>query len=554
MALPARDRGTVLRTAETACLPFALDDLTRTGGVMSSGDVTDFPALDLDAKTCPNREQRAAGVNVFFGKASELVQLARKGELCNHERQFQQSSGCVLNFYLTVRVTTVRDAAVVFHAPVGCSSSSLGYRELYRGIPPSLGRPERFDLQWVTTNLKESDVVHGASDKLKFALREAARRYRPKAIFVLTSCTAGIIGEDIEGAVYEVQPELEAKIVPVHCEGVRSRLVQTGYDAFWHGVLKYLVRKPTQRQKDLVNVASMLSYTWGDRLEIKRLLGKLGLRVNFVPEFASVADFEQMSEAAVTAPLCPTYTDYISRGLEQQYGVPYFLHPSPMGIAQTDEWLRQIAKHTGKEQEVEKLIAEEHAVWVPKMQAVRKEFLSLKADGSKVTVLGALGQGRLFAQTPYLHELGLDPVAAIAQDFDNLVLEDTERLIRETGDFPILINTFQAAEQAHLTRMLDPDLTLTCPFQGTSYKRRKGMTRIHALRGDALPSSMQSGYAGAVACGEFLLRSWKAQTFQQTMVAKTDDAYHPWWYEQPNPHHYVSAAPVRGTRSAGVAE
>ena len=123
--------------------------------------------------------------------------------------------------------------------------------------------------------------------------------------------------------------------------------------------MKYLTKKPEKKQNDLVNVASMLSYTWQDRLEIKRLLGKIGLRVNFVPEFASVEQFEQLSEAAVTAPLCPTYTDYLARGLKQEYGVPYFLYPSPMGIANTDEWLRR-SEATGKEKEVEALIEEEH--------------------------------------------------------------------------------------------------------------------------------------------------------------------------------------------------
>lgn len=495
--------------------------------------------LDLQSTTCPNREIRAGGINVYFGKASELVRDARQGKLRNCERKFQQTSGCVLNFYLTVRLTTIRDAAVIFHAPVGCSASALGYRELFRGIPVSLGRPASYDLQWLTTNLTEQDVIYGASDKLQAAIREAQRRYAPKAIFILTSCTSGIIGEDIEGAVREVQPEIEATIVPVHCEGIRSRLVQTGYDAFWHGVLKYLVGKPKRKQKDLVNVASMLSYTWQDRLEIIRLLGKLGLRPNFVPEFATVADFEQLSEAAVTAPLCPTYTEYLSQGLHQEYGVPYFLYPSPMGIENTDAWLRQIAKHTGKEDEVEKLIREEHAVWEPKMEKIRQEFLSIKGNGEKLTVLGALGQGRLLSQMPFFKELGLEPAAAIAQDFDNLILEDTENLIRKNGDFDILVNTFQAAEQVNLNRRLDPDLTLTCPFQGSAYKRGKGMTRIHSLRGDALPQSAQSGYAGAVSCGEFLLRSWKNQNFQKTMLAKTDDAYQPWWYAQPDPLYYV---------------
>jgi nitrogenase molybdenum-iron protein alpha chain len=306
---------------------------------MASKDVRNLvePGINLNTPTCPNREQRAHGINVWYGQASQLLIEAREGKLQAKDRDFQQTSGCALNFYLAVRLNTIRDAAVIYHAPVGCSASSLGYRELYRHVPVSLGRPENYDLHWITTNIQENDVVYGAGNKLRYAIREAERRYSPKAIFILTSCTSGVIGEDIEGAVSELQPYINARIVPVHCEGVRSRLVQTGYDAFWHGVLKYLVKKPEKKQKDLINVASMLSYTWQDRLEIKRILGKIGLRPNFVPEFASVDQFEQLSEAAVTAPLCPTYTDYLSKGLEQEYGVPYFLYPSPMGIRNTDE-------------------------------------------------------------------------------------------------------------------------------------------------------------------------------------------------------------------------
>jgi len=54
-----------------------------------------------------------------------------------------------------------------------------------------------------------------------------------------------------------------------------------------------------------------------------------------VPEFASVEQFEQLSEATVTVPLCPTYTNYLARGIEQEYGVPYFLYPYPLGVSHT---------------------------------------------------------------------------------------------------------------------------------------------------------------------------------------------------------------------------
>ncbi|PWB49669.1 MAG: nitrogenase [Candidatus Methanoperedenaceae archaeon] len=494
--------------------------------------------INLEEITCPNREDRANGINVFYGKASELVQDARAGNLKMRERNFQQSSGCTLNFYLTVRISTIREAALIFHAPVGCSSSALGYRELFRGIPREAGRPD-FDLHWLTTGISEKDVVFGAGDKLKYAIEEAQSRYSPKAIFILTSCTSGIIGEDVEGAVNEVQPGIKAKIVPVHCEGIRSRLVQTGYDAFWHGILKYLVRKPQKKQNDMVNVASMLSYTWQDRKEITNLLGRMGLRPNFIPEFATVDQFEQLSEAAVTAPLCPTYTDYLSRGLEQEHGVPFFLYPSPVGFENTDGWLRKIAEYTGKEKEAEKVIEEEHRKWAPHLKAIRNEFENIKGNGEKVEILGALGQGRLLSQLPYFEELGVKSSAALAQDYDNLILGDLERVIEKVGDFNILVNTFQAAEQAHINKLLDPDMTLTCPFQGSSYKRAKGATRVHGLRGDNLKWSQQSGYAGAVAYGNFLLQAFKSSSWQKTMLNKTENEYKDWYFKQPNPLYYL---------------
>ncbi len=84
--------------------------------------------IDLNKITSPNREQRAHGTNIYYGKASELLKDAVNQNVTMDERKFQQSGGCVLNFYLAVRVSTIRDAVVIFNAPVGCSSSALGYR------------------------------------------------------------------------------------------------------------------------------------------------------------------------------------------------------------------------------------------------------------------------------------------------------------------------------------------------------------------------------------------------------------------------------------------
>ncbi len=91
-----------------------------------------------------------------------------------------------------------------------------------------------FDLHWLTTNIDEKDWSTRA-DKLRFAIKEAERRHSPKAILrarLLHPASSARTSKDSERGAEEVN----ATIVPVHCEGIRSRIIQTAYDAFWHGV------------------------------------------------------------------------------------------------------------------------------------------------------------------------------------------------------------------------------------------------------------------------------------------------------------------------------
>lgn len=50
----------------------------------------------------------------------------------------------------------------------------------------------------LSSNLQEKDTVYGGGVKLKKAIKEAYKRVNPKAIFIMTSCVSGIIGDDIE--------------------------------------------------------------------------------------------------------------------------------------------------------------------------------------------------------------------------------------------------------------------------------------------------------------------------------------------------------------------
>ena len=173
------------------------------------------------------------------------------------------------------------------------------------------------------------------------------------------------------------------------------------------------------------------------------------------------------------------------------------------------------------------------------MEEIQAKFEKIRIDGEKLNVLGSLGQGRLVTQLPFFDELGVRATSAMAQDFDELLIEELDDVIENIGDFDVMVNTFQAAEQVHITKTTNPDLTLTCPFQGGAWKRDNNVTRIHALRGDPDPWSAQSGYTGAVAFGNFLLQSLKNKAYQKTITQKTGTAYQNWYLEQPDPLYFL---------------
>lgn len=486
--------------------------------------------INLDEPAPLPKEQLWNSTKTFYGKASEILEKSRKHELQqDQDRIFRQNAMCP-NFTSVLRLMTIRDGITISHAPVGCAGYLNAQPQLFQGIPKELGRPE-LDFHWLTSNLRENDVIFGGSEKLGKTIKLADERYKPKSIFVLASCVSGIIGDDLEGLVREIQPDTKATIVPIHCEGTRSRIWQSGYDSVWHGVLKYLVREPKKTQEDLVNIPASFSLTWIDRQELTRLLAKLGLRPNFVPELATTEQLEILAEAAVTAPVCGSLGNYLGYGLEQEFDVPFFNYPPPFGLHNTESWLRKIAEFTGKENEVEKLIEEERAAIEPRLEALRKEF-----KGDEATVLDWGGQARGLGLPLLTHELGLDVKGIGMYEYDEVIPEAVEELIEKVGDFDVVVADMQPYELEQIFIKHKPDVYTTCPFTGGHFKRaHTAGVRHHSFRGDPTPNSPQYGYVGLITYGNFLLRAHKHHTLNKTLGTHVRQPYKEKIYRQHSP-------------------
>ena len=151
---------------------------------------------------------------------------------------------------------------------------------------------------------------------------------------------SGIIGDDVEGIAAALEKEIGIPVVAVPCDGFRSRVWATGFDAAYHAILSRIV-KPAVVKNEKINIINF----WGSDV-FGSLLGRLGLAANYVTPFTTIERLERLSESMATVQVCHTLGTYLAAGLEQRFGVPEIKAPAPYGIPATDAWLRELGRVT----------------------------------------------------------------------------------------------------------------------------------------------------------------------------------------------------------------
>ena len=176
----------------------------------------------------------------------------------------------------------------------------------------------------------------GGEKKLEEAIREIDREHRPEYLVVVSTCVPGIIGDDVDTLAERLTPEIHARILPVHCEGFKTAIWATAYDAVYHTIGRNLLDEtgdagPGERNPRLVNLMNVSSMGRPDELELERLLKALGLEVNIYPVWADPGGMRNAARAALSVSTCPTHDDYFLRHLQERYGVPYIIRHMPIG-------------------------------------------------------------------------------------------------------------------------------------------------------------------------------------------------------------------------------
>jgi Nitrogenase molybdenum-iron protein, alpha and beta chains len=494
--------------------------------------------INLNTTVVESREQRLGTIIAWDGKASNLSKESayshggcggnggqRGCQLCELSGPFTQGTGCTMQM-VECQAGHIRDAVLIQHSPIGCSAGNGRNNTMFRIGLAMRNLPVK-NIRIISTNLQESDMVFGGIEKLRQTIQDAWDRYEPKTIFIGNSCATGIIGDDIDSVAAEFQEKLKIPVIPMHCEGFKSKHWSTGFDASQHGILRQIVRKnPTKKQEDLVNVINL----WGSDV-FTPMLAELGLRVNYAVDLASVDELAQLSEAAATVGFCYTLSSYIAAALEQEFGVPEVKAPQPYGFAGTDAWIRELARVTHREKEAEAYIAKEHTRVAPRIEELRK---LLKGKKGYVATGSAYAHGLIAA----LKELGVEVDGSLVFHHDPIYDSGDPRqdslahLVDNYGDVPSFsVSNRQQYQFYGLLQRVNADFILIRHGGLAPLASKLGIPA--AALGD---ENIVIGYQGIINLGEAILDILSFKKLHRSVAAHAKLPYKKWWLDQEDPY------------------
>lgn len=261
--------------------------------------------------------------------------------------------GCALEGVANI-IAGMNDVSIVLHSPQGCSAtvaSAYDHHEI------------SFTKRKVScTRLFESDIVMGASEKLKDLIVQTDETFHSKVMFVVGTCASDIIGEDLEGICKSMQPQVKAKLIPVIAGGFHGSSYD-GMDLALDSLYSFINQKPGFTTPNSVNIiapqASSNPTWWADLEWVKNTLCMMGVSVQTV--FAcdsSLCNLGRASSASANLLLSHDAGFGLAQTLQDRFGIPLILSdiPLPVGLKNTSRWLSALGSYFGREDKAMELI------------------------------------------------------------------------------------------------------------------------------------------------------------------------------------------------------
>ncbi|CAH2603963.1 Nitrogenase iron-iron protein beta chain [Rhodovastum atsumiense] len=339
----------------------------------------------------------------------------------------------------------IKDCIGIVHGGQGCV--------MFVRLLISQHLKESFEI--ASSSVHEDGAVFGALDRVETAVDVLLTRYpHVKVVPIITTCSTEIIGDDVDGLVNKLNEGLlkekfadrEIHLIPVHTPSFVGSMVH-GYDNAVRDFVRHFAQKGEPNGK--INLLTGWANP-GDVKELKSLLHEMDVDATVLFEIESfdsplmpdksavshgattIADLQSTGSALATVALNRYEGAKAATYLEEEFGVPAVIGPSPIGIRNTDTFLHTLRRLTGKP--IPRSLVEARGVAIDAITDLTHMFLADK----KVAIYG--NPDLVIGLAEFCLDLEMKPVLLLLGD-DNAAYGDDPRIkaLQDGVDFDMEI-------------------------------------------------------------------------------------------------------------------
>lgn len=314
---------------------------------------------------------------------------------------------------------------------------------------------ESFEI--ASSSVHEDGAVFGALNRVEQAVDVLLMRYpHVKVVPIISTCSTEVIGDDIDGVVRKLNQGLlkekyagrEVHLIPIHTPSFVGSMV-SGYDIAVRDFVTAFAKKGEPNGK--LNLIT----GWvnpGDVTALKHLLSEMQVDTTVLFEIESF-DSPLMPDKAEFSHGCTTVEDMAGTAnavgtialnryeggkaaqyLESEFDVPAIIGPTPIGIRNTDTFLQNVKKLTGKP--IPESLVRERGIAIDALADLTHMFFADK----KVAIYG--NADLVISLAEFCLDLEMKPMLLLLGD-DNPNYQNDSRIkvLKENVDYDMEIVT-----------------------------------------------------------------------------------------------------------------
>lgn len=347
-----------------------------------------------------------------------------------------------------VASTGIKDCIAIVHGGQGCV--------MFVRLTMSQHYKESFEL--ASSSLHEDAAVFGALNRVEEGVDVLLMRYPDvKVIPIITTCSTEVIGDDIDGLVGKLErgllkekyPDREVHLIPIHTPSFVGSQV-SGYDVAVKAFVEHFAKKEGDCNGKINLLAGWVNPA--DITELKSLLAAMDVKANVLFEIESfdspiMPDGNHISHGETTIEELKSTANAIgtlalnryegaraANYLEQEFDVPAIIGPTPIGIRNTDTFLANVKKMTGKA--IPESLVRKRGIALDAIADVSHMFLT----GKKVAIYG--NPDLVVGLAEFCIDLEMEPVLLLLGDDNKSYANDPRiKALQEGVSFEMEIVT-----------------------------------------------------------------------------------------------------------------